>query len=65
MQAIRKYFIGGNWKCNGSLSFVKEHIEKVINPLEFSSNKLGKSYKNLIICIEVCIAPVSLHLGLA
>ena len=48
---LRKVFIGGNWKCNGSVKFVESHMKNVINSLEFDSNKC-----------EVIIAPTNLHL---
>lgn len=50
----RKLYIGGNWKSNGDLKFVKEHIENVINKLEFSADK-----------VEVMISPIFIHLPLA
>lgn len=40
--APRKYFVGGNWKCNGTLEFNKFLITDVINELEFDPAKLGK-----------------------
>lgn len=48
---MRKVIIGGNWKCNGSLSFINTHMTNVINKLEFDSNKC-----------EVVIAPTFLHI---
>lgn len=51
---MRKYLVGGNWKCNGNLKFVKEFPEKVLNKLKFDSSK-----------VEVVVAPVSMHLPLA
>jgi len=54
MKSLRKVFIGGNWKCNGSVKFVESHMSGVINALEFDSNKC-----------EVIIAPTNLHLPLA
>lgn len=50
----RKLYVGGNWKSNGDLKFVKEHIENVINKLEFSPDKM-----------EVMISPIFIHLPLA
>lgn len=50
----RKLYVGGNWKSNGDLKFAKEHIENVINKLEFSPEKM-----------EVMIAPIFIHLPLA
>ena len=41
MEHQRKYFVGGNWKSNGSQKFVKEHIENVINKIEYNQDKAG------------------------
>ena len=50
----RTLYVGGNWKSNGSLKFAKEHIENVINKLEFSPEK-----------VQVMIAPIFIHIPLA
>jgi triosephosphate isomerase len=60
----RKYFIGGNWKCNGNQASVKELIENTINKLEFDQNKVGNQLY-LLMFIEVSVAPVALHLQTA
>lgn len=65
MEHQRKYFVGGNWKCNGTLSFVKEMVEGTINKMEFNKDKVGKYLIILNIYLEVCVAPVNLHLGAA
>jgi len=39
----RKYFLGANWKCNGSTAFVKDIITHLINSFDYDPNKLGKS----------------------
>jgi len=49
----RKYFIGGNWKCNGTLAFAKELVEGTLNKVEYNHDK-----------IEVAVAPVAVHLSL-
>ena len=51
---MRKVFIGGNWKSNGTLSFVKSHFENVLNKLDFDTNKC-----------EVIVSPLSIHLSKA
>ncbi len=51
---MRKIFIGGNWKSNGNVAFVKSHFENVLNKLQFDQNKC-----------EVVVSPMNLHLGLA
>jgi triosephosphate isomerase len=48
---MRKVFIGGNWKSNGDLNFIKNHMKSVINTLKFDKTKC-----------EVIIAPTNLHL---
>jgi triosephosphate isomerase len=50
---MRRVFIGGNWKSNGDINFIKNHMKSVINPLKFDKSKC-----------EVIIAPTTLHLGL-
>jgi len=34
-QRKRRYFLGANWKCNGSTTFVKEIVTLLINDLEY------------------------------
>lgn len=51
---MRKIFIGGNWKSNGNVSFVKSHFENVLNKLQFDQHKC-----------EVVVSPMNIHLGLA
>ena len=48
----RKYIIGGNWKCNGTLQSVKDLIKDVLNKAEFDQGRL-----------EVVVAPVSIHIA--
>lgn len=36
----RKYFLGANWKCNGTTSFVKDYVSHLINDLKWDKNKL-------------------------
>jgi len=50
--APRKYIIGGNWKCNGTLQSVKDLIKGVLNEAEFDQAKL-----------DVVVAPVSIHIA--
>ena len=33
--AQRKYIIGGNWKCNGSVEFVRNHTN-MLNTMEYN-----------------------------
>ena len=50
----RKLFLGGNWKSNGSVVFVKEIINEMVNGLEFDTDLM-----------ELVICPTTLHLALA
>lgn len=47
----RKAFIGGNWKSNNTLAQTKDLVTKVVNHLEFDTAH-----------VEVCIAPVFVHI---
>ena len=33
MESNRRYFIGANWKCNGTTAFVKDIMLHLINTL--------------------------------
>jgi len=46
----RKFFVGGNWKCNGSLGSVHSLVE-ALNALAFPADK-----------VEVVVAPPSIYL---
>jgi triosephosphate isomerase len=43
---MRKFLVGGNWKCNGTVAFAKDFPNKVLNNIKFDSNK-----------VEVVVAP--------
>lgn len=47
----RKVLIGGNWKCNGDVAFIKD-FQSTLNSLSFDKNKA-----------EVMIFPPSIHLA--
>ena len=49
--AKRKYIVGGNWKCNGSVSTVIS-LAEMLNGLTISKDN-----------IEVVVAPISLHIA--
>ncbi|GAB9474978.1 hypothetical protein Gpo141_00012087 [Globisporangium polare] len=53
MAAIRKYVIGGNWKCNGTKQSVRE-LADVLNKVEIDTEQ-----------VDVIVAPPALHLDLA
>lgn len=49
----RKVFIGGNWKCNGDVKFVKDHCA-FLKSINFDSNKC-----------EVIVCPTNIHIASA
>ena len=49
--AVRRCFVGGNWKCNNTLQETKDVVNKVYNKLVFDPKK-----------VDVIASPVSLHL---
>lgn len=51
---MRKLFVGGNWKCNGTTQFARDFPEKVLNKVKYDSSK-----------VEVVVAPAALHMTLA
>jgi triosephosphate isomerase len=48
---MRKYLVGGNWKCNGTLDFAKKFPTDVLKPLVFNPSK-----------VEVVVAPSTIHI---
>jgi triosephosphate isomerase len=38
----RQYFVGGNWKCNGTQAFAKELIETTLNRVEYDQARVRK-----------------------
>lgn len=48
---MRKLLVGGNWKCNGTLSFAKSFPKEVLNNLKFDPKK-----------VEVLVCPTALHI---
>ena len=48
----RKYIIGGNWKSNGSVDFVRSICTDTLNTLEYDH-----------IRVEVVVAPIALHIA--
>ena len=51
---MRKLLVGGNWKQNGTVKFVKEFPEKVLNTIKYDTKK-----------VEIVVAPAQAHLSLA
>ena len=54
MEGARRYFIGGNWKCNGTVESSKDLILNTLNVTEFDTSK-----------VDLVVAPISLHIPLA
>jgi triosephosphate isomerase (TIM) len=48
---MRKYLVGGNWKCNGTMDFAKKFPTEVLNKLKFDPSK-----------VDVVVAPTALHI---
>ena len=48
---MRKLFVGGNWKCNGNVAFVKDFPTTVLNKMKIDASK-----------VEVLVSPTNLHL---
>ena len=49
--AQRKFIIGGNWKSNGSVDFVRDLCTNTLNTMQFDENR-----------VEVVVAPIALHI---
>ena len=60
----RKFFLGANWKCNGSTAFCKDIVENMINDFEYDDSQLGKEYLFLTKHIDLMVMPGVLHLSL-
>lgn len=54
MESSRKYIVGGNWKSNGSVDFVRTQCTEVLNTMSFDQSKL-----------DVVVAPVFIHIASA
>ena len=50
---MRRYLVGGNWKCNGSVDFARKFPAEVLKPLVFDGSK-----------VEVVVAPSSVHISM-
>ena len=50
--AKKKFIIGGNWKCNGTMNSINELISGVLNTMEFNNEQ-----------VEVVVAPISIHIA--
>ena len=47
----RKYIVGGNWKSNGSVDFVRTICTNTLNTMQFDQER-----------VEVVVAPIALHI---
>ena len=47
----RRYLLCGNWKSNGSVTFVREMINEVLNKLKFDPKRL-----------DIMVAPIIIHI---
>jgi triosephosphate isomerase len=52
-KALRKVVVGGNWKSNGSLDFIKTFVPQVLNQMKFDQNKC-----------DVVVCPTPIHMSL-
>ena len=59
----RKYWLGCNWKCNGSIEFIKDSIKNMTNDVKYNQNHMGKSVITHIF-VDFMILPGMLHLPL-
>jgi len=50
--SMARFFIGGNWKCNGTVQSVKDLVNDVLNKATFSDDKL-----------EIVVAPIAIHIA--
>jgi triosephosphate isomerase len=53
MKSARKFFVGGNWKSNGTIASVKDLVFKVLNPAPINFSK-----------VDVVVAPMAIHIPL-
>ena len=52
--STRKYIIGGNWKSNGTVDFVRQLIQETLNPMQWDEEK-----------VEVVVCPLTIHIAAA
>ena len=50
--STRKFIIGGNWKCNGSLESIKKLVNEVYNQVEIDETK-----------VDIVVCPINMHIG--
>ena len=49
---MRRYLVGGNWKCNGTVDFAKTFPNQVLKTINFDPKK-----------VEVVVAPSTIHIS--
>ena len=55
MEDYRKYIVGGNWKCNGTV----EKVQAIINRLNSPNNYYITEYNEVVICIPGIYIPIA------
>ena len=62
--ALRRLFVGGNWKCNNTLSQTKDLLNNTLNKIRFDKNRVGISLIKIFLnpSSDVIVAPVSVQL---
>lgn len=51
LMAARRLFVGGNWKCNNSMTQTRDLINNVLNKLTFDTTK-----------VDVIVSPISIQI---
>ena len=51
---MRRLFVGGNWKCNGTVKFAQTFPKDVLAKMQFNAKK-----------VDVVVAPSAVHLHVA
>lgn len=46
---MRKYWLGCNWKCNGSIEFIKDSVKNMFNDVKYNKEHMGKTTFNKLI----------------
>jgi len=54
VESRRKYIVGGNWKSNGTVDFVRGLCNDTINQMKYDTDR-----------VEVVVAPVYIHIASA
>lgn len=57
MESSRKYFVGGNWKSNGTLEKNRALLTDVINALDFDTKKVGKPSSKILYFTRFAVHP--------